>query len=161
MKYKDLKTGMDIVCKIDGEKVVGKISISDLGSVFICHNVISGGEVNDTLGYKYSWLWLFKGEDPYEKNFVTDFHFGRTLHDLVEGDILVNEDGNEVKVLGVCGRAIFLSVVDNFDKPDCDYFTAEQLEKWNHKLKDQPTEDTIEIEGGKYTVAELKKLLKD
>lgn len=147
MKYKDLKTGMDIVCEIDGDKVVGKIKIDIDGGVFIN-------------GQGKTWWWLDKDQDPCERAGVTGFYFNRTLHDLVEGDILVNEDGDECEVLGVCGRAIFLSVNHDLNEY-ADGYTAEQLEKDGWKLKDQPTEETIEIEGGKYTVAELKKLLKE
>lgn len=148
MKYKDLKTGMDIVCEIDGDKVVGKIKIDIDGGVFIN-------------GQGKTWWWLDKDQDPCERAGVTGFYFNRTLHDLVEGDILVDGSGTEMAILGVCGKVIHVSYDNQLDSPSPHHFSAEELEEEGWKLKDQPTEETIEIEGGKYTVAELKKLLKE
>lgn len=114
-EYNQLKHGMKVkVTCISGEHgevpVVGKISISEGGHVFVCHDNVQadGSRAGDKLGYKYSWklyghaksvIYGHKGLETYEK----------TLDDLEEGDILVDDDGDFTKVLGVCGQMVFIT----------------------------------------------------
>ena len=63
----------------------------------------------------------------------------KTLDTLEVGDVLVDKDGSECQVLGVCGRVIFLSLFNDFDMAG-DYYTKEELKSRGYKLKqpDQP-----------------------
>jgi len=74
------------------------------------------------VGYKY-----FEYLEPLEK----------TLDNLVEGDVVVDVDGDELTVLGVCGKAYIMS---KHIKPDTFWgiSTAVELEELGYKLK-QPT----------------------
>lgn len=57
MKLKDLKHGTRVTCEIEGTKIDdAKIAIEN-ERYFICQNLEEGSEVEDKLGYKYSWLF--------------------------------------------------------------------------------------------------------
>jgi hypothetical protein len=159
MKYSDLFQGQPITCTIWWTKVIGKISIDD-GRVFICQDEKAGHDVVAKLGYKYTWYWLNKDQDPCDINAVTDWSFGpRTLKDMVVGDILVSKY-HEAKVLEVGKTSFLMSNWDKFDEAGYwNAFTEAENDGW--KFKDQPEpEDSIEIEGEKYSVSEIKRLLK-
>lgn len=78
----------------------------------------------------------------------------KTWETITVGDVLIDRDGYERDVLGVCGRVIFVSYTQ--DK-DCFYegFTKESLIKDGWTIKqDTPTEEVVEM-----TVEEATKKL--
>lgn len=78
----------------------------------------------------------------------------RTIKDgLVEGDIICNDNGS-CKVLGVCGEAIFLSTVSNYDKTGACYYTLKELIEGGYTLEQEVNQQVEEL-----TVAEISKLL--
>lgn len=114
-KYNQLKHGMKVkVTCISGEHgevpVVGKISINESGRVFVCHDDerADGREADDKLGYKYSWYVYTSDRESCgsHKDLET---YEKTLDDLEEGDVLVGDDGDFTKVLGVCGQVVFIT----------------------------------------------------
>lgn len=89
--------------------------------------------------------------------------FEKTLEDLDIGDIL--ELGRTKKmVLGVVGKLIFLSAENEFDsvtKGDSwNVWTLSDIKSsgWNLVIE-KKEEETIEIEGKKYSVSDIKKAL--
>ena len=44
-----------------------------------------------------------------------------------EGDILIDEDGDKVEVLGVCGKVYFISNFNNFEQSNT-YYTQKELD---------------------------------
>jgi hypothetical protein len=80
-------------------------------------------------------LWLFNESDLEL--------YKRDLDHLEEGDILVNKDGDEYKVLGVHKYMVHLSGNNDFEAIGCGY-TLEELKKCGFKLKDQQDE-TLEV----------------
>lgn len=66
-----------------------------------------------------------------------------------QGDILVDENGDKVKVLGVCGEVYFMSSWADFGCAGGD-FTIEELNKYGYKLfteekPDDKTEEAIAL----------------
>lgn len=69
----------------------------------------------------------------------------RTLDDLEVGDILVDDDGDETKVLGVLGEVIFRSRINEFGVFGIGY-TVTELKDEGFKLKqEEQPEDTTEL----------------
>jgi len=76
----------------------------------------------------------------------------RTLDTLQEGDVVVDCDGDERTVLGMCGRVYLMS---GYDGPDYfnDGYTAEQLKEHDYKIKG--AEEEVE----ELTIEEISKRL--
>lgn len=71
------------------------------------------------------FAWEEDELEPYEK----------TLDNLECGDVVVDSDGDERTVLGVCGKVVFLSYSD--DQEDyCYTRSVHQLREYGYKLKD-------------------------
>lgn len=102
--------GQRVKCTIDGKDIVdAKISIAKDGLPFICQNFKNGVPAKDKLGYNFSWVL----ERDFTKSSVTNLRPAEKSFDNPEvGDVYLG-DGGERTVLGVCGRAIFLSAWDN------------------------------------------------
>ena len=64
----------------------------------------------------------------------------RTIDDVDEGDILVDEDGYKMKVLGRCGDVVLLSGKGI----SADWYTIQQIVK-NFKLTNQPIEKLVHL----------------
>lgn len=79
---------------------------------------------------------------------------------LIQGDILVNEEGDKRKVFGVCGEVHFLSAINCFKKGDNGNWTLQEIKDYGYSRLDDDTPEAIEIEGGKYTFDDLKKKFK-
>lgn len=84
----------------------------------------------------------------------------KTLENIEFGDVVVDKDGYERKVLGRLNSLVFLSDVNDFDCADVTY-TVEELKKRGFTLKQEPEdkEEVINIEGKDYTVSEIKRAL--
>jgi len=69
-------------------------------------------------------------------------HAEKTWDTLEVGDVIVDKDGDERKILGVCGEAVFVSQFGDFDN----FHTGigkKELQKIGYKIKDA-TEETPE-----------------
>ena len=103
--------GMKVTCEICGEKIIdAKISVDVDGKLFICQNKWDGGGVGDKLGYDYSWF-IGGNADKLSYPEVTNLKPVKDISDISTyevGDILVDEDGDKHKVLGICGLAVIL-----------------------------------------------------
>lgn len=58
--------GRQFRCKIYGELAEGKIQVEH-GRVYLCQNVMNGGECEDKFGYLYSWNVLSGSKEDFEK----------------------------------------------------------------------------------------------
>lgn len=72
---------------------------------------------------------------------------------LQVGDILVDKEENEDRVIGVCGEAIFIGYVDGSRAANY-YYTAAELRKGGWTIKGAGTDDTVEL-----SIAELEQKL--
>jgi len=132
--------GKKVTCIIRGTEVTDARLQKESDRYFICQNVANGSPCNDKLGYKFSYA-IGRGDDIEE----IDLKLApRTIDDLEQGDILVEVDGDECEVLGICGRVIFLSHSGSFEKIDSDTYTLEELKGLGMKLK-QPEEEALEV----------------
>jgi len=84
-------------------------------------------------------------EDAYDKWYIPEMlePLTRTLEDLREGDVLVDGDDEERRVLGVCGKVYLLSVSNHPDIYGCGY-TVYEMEELGYTLK-QPKEEIVEL----------------
>lgn len=144
--YEKFKHGQRVTCEIDGVKIDdAKISIGKNGLIYLCSNSKSGdNNADEKLGYKYSYSFLTKNQNYEETDYRTlkNLHFlDRTLDDLEEGDVLVDENGDEQKVLGICGNVYFLSEENEFTKVDEYYYTTQELEDNGYTLKQEEEEE--------------------
>lgn len=73
-----------------------------------------------------------------------------------QGDILVNKDGDKIKVLGVCGEVYLTSFPHNHNLSG-DLYTQYELDRRGYKKQ----EDTVEFEGKKYDREALISRLKE
>ena len=62
------------------------------------------------------------------------------LGEWKQGDPLIDEKGNEVKILGICGKVYIISEEDNFSEVEGSY-TKKELEGFGFELKKEK-EDT-------------------
>lgn len=136
--YSKFKHGQRVTCEIEGDKINdAKISIDNSGIVYILVNIKDGGVADDLLGYEYCWKILSKNEDFYDgKEDVKNLKFlPRTIDDLEEGDLIGDECGVVVKVLGICGKVCFLSEHDDFRTVDAAPYTLNELKEYGYTLK--------------------------
>jgi hypothetical protein len=70
------------------------------------------------------------------------------------GDVLVDEDGDERKVLAICGDIYGMSEWDHFDDFGA-WFTERELEEHGYTLKSEE----IEVMGHTFKVKDVKKKL--
>lgn len=146
--YSKFKHGQRVTCEIEGMEIKnGKISISHDGEVFICQDKYKGLHTDEKFGYKYSYSFLdYKDEYNEELNNITNIKFlPRTLDDLEEGDVVVDECGDEQKVLGICGNVYFLSEENDFNKVDEYYYTTQELEDNGYTLKQDIEEEEEKV----------------
>ena len=144
MKFKH---GDRVKCTINGTDIdEARISIDKDGTPFICQNETPGDSAEDMFEYKYSW----KLDDN-----VTNIRHEKKSFDYPEiGDKYTSGLGNSRFVLGVAGRAIFLSSVN--DKDSFGYGTTKEelVERGYTVVQDEPNEETAEM-----TLEEIQKLV--
>lgn len=150
-KYSQLKHGMKVLCEIDGKEIKdAKISIDEDGRVYVCQNVKDGFDAEDKLGYKYSWILSYEGEDieDWDDNVKNLRTAEKTLDDfstLEIGDVLVDRDGDERTILDVREKIIGLSNLSHGERYG-NFYTKDDLDYYGCKLKEQPEEDeTVEL----------------
>jgi hypothetical protein len=148
--YSKFRHGRKLKCKIKGVQIDdAKVSVDSRGRVYICSNEGNADEyhTNNKLGYRHSWLLYGIGEAPCDDHYsVTDIVFlDRTIEDVQEGDVVVDEDGYNRKVLGRCGDVVFLSSTIMHEAYSC-VLSVGDLRKGNYKIKqDTPiTEVTLQ-----------------
>lgn len=143
----NFKHGDRVKCTIDGTDIdEARISIDKDGTPFICQNETPGDSAEDMFEYKYSW----KLDDN-----VTNLRHEKKSFDYPEiGDKYTSGLGNSRFVLGVAGRAIFLSSVN--DKDSFGYGTTKEelVERGYTVVQDEPNEETAEM-----TLEEIQKLV--
>ena len=64
------------------------------------------------------------------------------LGEWKQGDPLIDEKGNEVKILGICGKVYIISEEDNFSEVEGSY-TKKELEGFGFELKEE--KDTVGV----------------
>lgn len=105
--------GKTVWFDFEGKTYKGKIRVES-GEIYLSQDVWEGFECIDKLGFKYSSK-LFGSDGNQTTSPCTNIRlYKKTLDDLEQGDIVVNEYGRR-KVLGVCGKAYLLSVCDDFE----------------------------------------------
>lgn len=145
--YEKFKHGQRVTCEIRGLKITdAKISIDSDGTAYICQNIANGVRAEDKLGYRMGWTInraeYYKDGD----NSITNLQlFPRTIDDLEEGDVVVDTDGCEQKVLGICGNVYFLSEENEFTKVDEYYYTTQELEDNGYTLKQEECEQEYSL----------------
>lgn len=147
---KRLKHGQKVMCRIkDIDIRDAKISISENGDIYICQNLIGEFKPDYTLGYKNSWP-IYPNLKP-ELVTIEDLRtvdgeglLESDLKDIEPGDILVDTDQNEYKVLEVFDNTFLLSEDDDFTLPG-GLYTFEGADKDGFKLKEvEPKEEVKE-----------------
>ena len=72
----------------------------------------------------------------------------RTIDDLREGDVVVSSMGTERDVLGVCGRAIFVTSSAGKDRGEDIIWTKEDFKRRGYTLvQPKPDQVTITVDG--------------
>jgi hypothetical protein len=148
----EYKHNQKVTCEIHGTKITdARISIDENGQPFICQNEQEGANAENKLGYNYSWGLYEDFTAVHLKNLRPAFK----SFDFPEiGDKYKDGDGDTRVVLGVAGRAIFLSSLNN-ENGASSFYTKEGLVKYNYTIvQDEPEEEIEEM-----TVAEVCKRL--
>jgi hypothetical protein len=103
----NFKHGDRVKCMIEGVEIDdARISIDKDGTPFICQNKEDGGDAEDKLGYKYSWVL----SEEFEDSDVTNLRHVKKSFDYPEiGDEYIDPNGESRFVLGAAGRVIFIS----------------------------------------------------
>ena len=136
LKEKDFREGLSITCKIERTKIDDAKLRYENENWFVCQNIKNGSDCDNKLGYKYSWI-------VNDCN-VTDIQIKhRTIDDLEEGDIIENNEVNKRKVLGVCGKVVFISIYSNYNKVSGGMYTIEEYKESGYKLVQPEEEETI------------------
>ena len=110
--YEKFKHGQRVICDIKGSLIEdARINIDDDGTVYICQNKNNGAVAFYKFGYMYTWRVAYKNQSHIDgNNSVKNLKFlDRTLDDLEEGDVVVDSDGVEKTIVGICGQIVFLS----------------------------------------------------
>ena len=149
MKFKH---GDRVKCTISGINIEdARISIDKDGTPYICQNTVPGIAVRNKLGYKYSW----KISKEFEDSDVTNLRREKKSFDYPEiGDKYTSGLGNSRFVLGVAGRAIFLSSVNDKDSFGYGTTKVELVERGYTVVQDEPKEEPTEM-----TLEEIQKLV--
>lgn len=151
---KQLRTGMKVRCKIDDVNIDdAKVYIDD-DFIHICQNELSGyNNSPDLFGYRYSWGILYFYPDIYDLEIIGN----RELEHMVVGDILVDESGDEIKVLEVLENSFLRSYWDDFNTAS-QWYTFTQAKKYGWKIKQDETieepKKEIEVDGYTYVLIE-------
>jgi len=149
------KHGDRVTCELstmDGwiEIKDGRISIDRDGDAFVCQDIRpSYQHAEKALGYKNTW-YIKKSQDWEVRNLKLK---NKTMDNLEVGDVLVDEDGDEQKILGMCDMVYFLSRFNDFNKADDCPRTLAELKGMSYKLKG------VEEEEEELTMDELCKEL--
>lgn len=153
MKFKH---GDRVTCKINGKEISdARISIGSSGAHYICQNIMMEMTAKEQFGYRSAWF--FNVDSP-ESDGVTELKLKeRTIksHPLEEGDVLFDLNDTKAKVLGVCGKVVFLSYRTDFESV-CYFRTQKELVTSGWKLY-RPT--TTEQEIKEVTLDEVAKAL--
>ena len=91
-------------------------------------------ELQDTLSFCYKKWYKDKG---YKIISVEEY-----LGEWKQGDILVDKDGIEREILGICGKVYIISEEDNFSEVEGSY-TKKELEGFGFELKEE--KDTVGV----------------
>lgn len=141
-QFKNLKHGQRIKVDIEWEDEIykidnSKVSIDDNGVFYICQNYIDAADTNDKLGYKYSYLVL-------SMSCLTNLRtLDKTnLEEMEVGDIVLDNDDDERKVLAVCGDAFLPSTTDLIRAIHWYSFQEAKEQGWKFK-QETPQEETI------------------
>ena len=156
----ELKHGMKVTCEIEGKEITdAKISKDADGSFFICQDKKRGTGAENKLGYKYSWEIGSESVADSKLYDVTNLRPAKDISDIKSyevGDILVDEDGDRRKVLGICGLVVIISTSD-FERASSSPYTTQELEEEGYYFEN--SEDTLigkeltqTIKGKKYKV---------
>ena len=149
MKFKH---GDRVKCTIKGTEIDdARISINKDGTPFICQDKKDGWDAEDKLGYQYSWQL----NDDFTYDDFTNLRHAEKSFDYPEiGDKYTSGLGNSRFVLGVAGRAIFLSSVNDKDSFGYGTTKVELVERGYTIANDEPKEEPTEM-----TLEEIQKLV--
>lgn len=148
----NFKHGDRVKCTIKGTEIDdARISIDKDGTPFICQNKEDGWDAADKLGYKYSWAL----NEEFNNRDVTNLRPAKKSFDYPEiGDEYTSGFGNSRFVLGVAGRAIFLSRANDKDSFGYGTTKVELVELGYTVVQDEPKEEPTEM-----TLEEIQKLV--
>ena len=135
IKKSELKHGDSVTFELRDKHIKDAKVSRTVTNMHLCHNDpdCDGDRAPDRLGYRYSWSI---GSTSSEYAGVTNLQLvEQTMDTLKHGVILVDDEGCEAKVLGVCDEVIFLSGRDNFEKVYGEY-TPTELKAWGWKIKE-------------------------
>jgi predicted N-acyltransferase len=83
-------------------------------------------EENNQYEYTFDTSWAESWKESYKGKFEVEVE--KTLDNLEIGDVLVDCDNSEFKILGKLGLVYFISESDNFNFAD-DFLTIEQIKE--------------------------------
>jgi len=98
-------------------------------------NILLGVKKNNVYGYVLDWYKLKKLEEPMFK----------------VGDIVVNTDGDESKVLAVIENCFLKSLLEDFDIMDR-WYTFEEVKRYGWKLKPTTTKLSMDQIADKFGI---------
>jgi len=157
----ELTHGMRVTCEIAGWEITdAKISKNANGRFYICQNKYPGVvTAENKLGYKYSWEIGSESVADSKLYDVTNLRPAKDISDIKSyevGDILLDEDGDRHKVLGICDLVVMLSWGDSFERTGVFYTSQELVSKGYNFEEPKDTligkELTQTIKGKKYKV---------
>ena len=154
-----LKHNQKISCVIDAKRIDDARIFIGNGDVYICQNEFDGMSCDNKLGYKYStYAGRAKDEEEIIKEYKITFP-EKTWDTLAVGDILMDDDSAERKVLAILGDVFLLSACDDFEVAGS-WYTKSEAQKFGLKIKSSSPE-TIEILGKTYDKKKVEEKLKE
>ena len=139
LKKEELKDGMKVVCILKGILITdAEIHIDSYDKCYyLCQNLLNGYSEDESLVEKYKYAYFLNGEEDAPDYLITLLVPANLpdLEYLYEGAIIEETDsGNKREILGICGKAILVSEVNNYSQIG-DYFTIEELKKLNYTIE--------------------------
>lgn len=129
-------------------KVGDRVKVISTNICFANENMGKTGTITGRQDSDHWYVRFDNGMEDYGRESELEL-VKKDLEHLSEKDIIVNKDGDEREVLGVCGRAIFASQCNDFNVGNS-ICTAEELKKLGYKLKgqeevDDKTQEAIDL----------------
>jgi len=160
-----LRDGMRVRCSIEGIEISNAAMTREGGNWFLCQDKAEGNSCKNKRGFKYSWQFKVGTDGKYTSSVDWIQPTSSTnIEDIyVGGKIIRSTATAPLEVLGICGRAVFLST-SNFDMGSGNYYTIEELKGTGCSLVPQEVEkeeEMIEVDGKKYSASTIKEALRE
>jgi len=162
-----LRDGMRVRCSIGGKVINDAVLTLEKGKWHLCQDVEEGSFCTNKRGFRYSWTFKVVSDGKYTQG--VDWirpHASTNIEDIYVGCKIINKaQPLPLEVLGICGRAVFVST-SNLDMASGEYLTIEELKGHGFSLvprevEKEKEEEMIEIDGKKYSASTIKEALRE